>query len=132
MSTADNKQLIQHLFAEMAKRNAEAVLGAIADDVRFTLIGTTKYSGTYHGKAEWTSKVLEPVFSQIEGEITLTLENLIAEGDYVVLQARAKTTTKAGIPYNNTYCHVFRIANNKVQEWTEYLDTEMVTAAFGK
>ena len=27
---------------------------------------------------------------------------------------------------------VFRFANGKVQEVTEYLDTELITAAFGK
>ena len=32
-----------------------------------------------------------------------------------------------GGTYNNTYCQVFRIANGKVQEVTEYLDTELVT-----
>ena len=58
--------------------------------------------------------------------------DLIAEGDYVALQARGNSRTKSGGTYNNTYCQVFRIANGKVQEATEYLDTELVTTAFGK
>ena len=56
----------------------------------------------------------------------------IAEGDYVAVQAHGQATTKTGKPYNNTYCMVFRIANGKVQELTEYCDTELITAAFGK
>jgi hypothetical protein len=48
------------------------------------------------------------------------------------MQARGKATTKSGKSYNNTYCQVFRIVNGKVQEVTEYLDTELVTSAFGK
>jgi uncharacterized protein len=39
--------------------------------------------------------------------------------------------SKKGVPYNNTYCHVFRIVNGKIKEVTEYLDTELVTRAFG-
>ena len=70
--------------------------------------------------------------SQLEGGLTITVDNLIAEGDNVVMQGRGKSTTKAGKSYNNTYCQVFRIANGKVQEITEYLDTELVTTAFGK
>ena len=61
-----------------------------------------------------------------------TPENFIADGDYVAMQALGKSNTKSGGTYNNTYCQVFRLANGKVQEVTEYLDTELVTRAFGK
>lgn len=132
MGAAENKQLIQDMFTALSKGNAEAFLGNMADDVRFTIIGTTKYSGTCNGKQELIGKVLGPLTAQLEGGIALAPENFVAEGDYVVMQARGKATTKAGKPYNNTYCHVFRIANSKVQEVTEYLDTELITTAFGK
>ena len=132
MGAAENKQLIRDMFAELSKGNAQAFLGNMADNVRFTIIGTTKFSGTFNGKQEIVNKVLTPLTSQLEGGLTITVDNLIAEGDDVVMQGRGKSTTKAGKSYNNTYCQVFRIANGKVQEITEYLDTELVTAAFGK
>jgi len=132
MGAAENKQLIQNMFAELSKGNAEAFLGSMADDVRFTIIGTTKYSGTFNGKQELVAKLLGPLTAQLEGGISLTPDNFIAEGDYVAMQARGKATTKTGKSYNNTYCQVFRIAKGKVQEVTEYLDTELVTSAFGE
>jgi ketosteroid isomerase-like protein len=132
MGAAENKQLIQNMFAELSKGNAEAFLGNMADNVRFTLIGTTKYSGTFNGKQELISKLLAPLTAQLEGGISLTPDNFIADGEYVAMQARGKATTKSGKSYNNTYCQVFRIVNGKVQEVTEYLDTELVTSAFGK
>jgi ketosteroid isomerase-like protein len=132
MGAAENKKLIQDMFAELSKGNAPAYLNALADDVRFTIIGTTKYSGTCNGKQELIAKVLQPLTSQLEGGITITPENFIADGDFVAMQARGKSTTKSGKSYNNTYCQVFRIANGKVQEVTEYLDTELLTSAFGK
>jgi uncharacterized protein len=100
--------------------------------VEFTIVGTTKYSGTCKGKQELVSKVLQPLSAQLEGGLTITPENFIAEGDFVAMQARGKSNTKAGGTYNNTYCQVFRIVNGKVQQVTEYLDTELVTKAFGK
>jgi ketosteroid isomerase-like protein len=132
MGAAENKKLIQDMFAELSKGNAPAFLNALAEDVRFTIIGTTKYSGTCNGKQELINKVLTPLTAQLEGGLTITPENFIADGDFVAMQARGKSTTKSGKPYNNTYCQVFRIANGKVQELTEYLDTELVTSAFGK
>ena len=123
---------IRNMFIELSKGNAEAFLGSIADDVRYTIIGTTKYSGTFNGKQELISKLLGPLTAQLEGGIAVTPDNLIADGDYVAMQAHGKARLKNGRSYNNTYWHVFRIANGKVQEVTEYLDTELVTSAFGK
>jgi ketosteroid isomerase-like protein len=132
MGAAENKKLVQDMFAELSKGNAPAFLNAMADNVRFTIIGNTKFSGTCNGKQELISKVLQPLTAQLEGGLTITPENFIADGDFVAMQARGKSTTKSGKSYNNTYCQVFRIANGKVQEVTEYLDTELVTSAFGK
>jgi uncharacterized protein len=132
MGAAENKQLIQNMFAELGKGNPDGFLGAMADDVRFTIIGTTKYSATCNNKQELVNKVLMPLTAQLEGGITLTPHNFIAEGDFVVMQSQGKATTKNDKPYNNTYCHVFRVANGKVQEVTEYLDTELITNAFGQ
>jgi uncharacterized protein len=132
MAAAENKQFIRNMFIELSKGNAEAFLGSIADDVRYTIIGTTKYSGTFNGKQELINKLPGPLTAQLEGGIAVTPHNLIADGDYVAMQAHGKARSKNGRSYNNTYCHVFRIANGKVQEVTEYLDTELVTSAFGK
>jgi uncharacterized protein len=38
-------------------------------------------------------------------------------------------TTKAGKPYNQTYCYVCRVADGEVRELTEYLDTDLVNRA---
>lgn len=132
MGAAENKQFISNMFAELSKGNADAFLGALADDVRFTIIGSTKYSGTFKGKQDLIARLLAPLNAQVEGAMTITPDNLIADGDFVAMQARGKALSKSGQRYDNTYCHVFRIANGKVQEVTEYLDTELVTTAFGK
>ena len=132
MSAENNKQLIQNMFAELSKGNAEAFLGNMADDVEFTLIGSTRYSGTFNGKKELIEKLLTPLSTQLESGITITPSNFIADGDFVAMQAKGKSTTKSGKPYDNTYCQGFQVVNGKVQRVTEYLDTELVTEAFGK
>ena len=132
MGAVENKETIRNMFAELSKGNAEAFLGTLADDVRFTLIGSTKFSGVFNGKPEFIEKVLAPLGAQLEGGIAMNVDNLIAEGDHVVMQGRGESTTKSGKAYNNTYAQVFLLANGKVQEVTEYLDTELVTAVFGK
>ena len=131
MGAAENKKLIQNMFEELSKGNAEAFLGALADDVEFTLIGSTKYSGTFN-KKELVSSVLAPLTAELESGITMHVKRLIAEGDHVVMEGQGESMTKSGKPYNNTYAQVFRIENGKVQAVTEYLDTELVNDVFGK
>ncbi|HVN90928.1 MAG TPA: nuclear transport factor 2 family protein [Candidatus Binataceae bacterium] len=132
MGAAENKEIVRNMFAELSKGNPQGFLDKMADDVKFTVQGTTKYSGTCSSKQELLTRVLGPLSSQLEGGLAITPYNFIAEGDYVVMQANGKSNTKAGGTYNNSYCQIFKLANGKVQEVVEYLDTELVTKAFGK
>jgi len=132
MEAAVNKQLIQSMFAELSRGNGAGYLDRLADDVQFTIMGTTKYSGTYRGKQDVVNRLLTPLMNELEGGLEVTPDAFIAEGDTVVMQGRGRSKTKTGKSYNNSYCQVFRIAGGKVKEITEYLDTELVTQAFGK
>jgi len=131
MEAAENKKIIQEMFAEMARGNLTALLDTMADDARWTIIGTTRFSGTYEGKQQIIEKLLAPLAAEIDGGFSLTPENFLADGNFVVMQARGQATTRTGKPYNNIYCMVYRLANGKIQEGTEYLDTEVLTSAFG-
>jgi ketosteroid isomerase-like protein len=130
MSTAENKEIVRKMGEA---KGLDAMLATMSDDVRWTIIGTTKYSGTMKGKQEIIDKLLHPIFEELESMGTTTTDNVIAEGDYVVVQSHAAgRKTNTGNPYNNTYCIVFRIADGKISEITEYCDTELITAAFGR
>jgi hypothetical protein len=131
MSASENKQLMQHIFAELSKGNSEPFVESMSDDFRWTVTGSTKWSKTYDGKQAVLTELFGTLRSKISGRIRTTAHRFIAEGDHVVVEARGNNTTKKGRPYNNTYCFVFRIAEGKVKELTEYMDTELVTAALG-
>ena len=131
MGVAENKELVRGFFGDIAKGNIEGALGRMAEDVRFTLIGTTKLSGVFTSRKEFVDRVMAPLGAQLEGALTITVDNMIAEGDNVVVQSHGKSSTRKGIPYNNTYCQIFRIDGGKIKEMTDYLDTELVTRAFG-
>jgi len=57
---------------------------------------------------------------------------LIAEGDYVVVEARGDNVTRTGVRYDNEYCMVWRIENGKVKEIREYCDSALVEKALGE
>ena len=129
MSAAANKQLMQQVFAELAKGNGKPFVDAMADDFRWTITGTTPWSKTYDGKQTVLNDLMQPLFSQFADRYTNTAQRFIAEDDYVVVECRGRVTTKAGKPYNNAYCYVCRMAGGKMRELTEYLDTALVATA---
>jgi len=130
MGAAENKEVIRKM---REAKGIDAILATMSDDVRWTLIGSTKFSGTLNGKQEIVEKLFKPIFAELETPGSNVIDNIIAEGDYVVVQQRGTgRRTKSGKDYNNTYCIVYRVADGKIKEITEYCDTELVTAAFGR
>jgi uncharacterized protein len=131
MSASQNKKIVQHIFDEMAKSNSAPLLESLADDFRFVVTGSGKWSRSYDGKAAVLAELFAPLRAKIEGKITTIPIRLIAEGDHVVVEARGRNTTREGKPYNNVYCHVLRLEGGKLKEWTEYADTALVDAVLG-
>jgi uncharacterized protein len=128
VSTAENKELMRQAFEALSAGNSRPFVDSLADDVRWTITGTTKWSRTYDGKHEVQSKLLDPLRAQFADRYTAQAERLIAEDDYVVVQSRGSVMTTAGLPYRNTYCYVCRLADGRVRELTEYWDTVLAAA----
>jgi ketosteroid isomerase-like protein len=131
MSASQNKKIVQHIFDEMANSNSAPLLESLAEDFRFVVTGSGKWSRSYDGKAAVLAELFAPLRAKIEGKITTVPVRFIAEGDYVVVEARGRNTTKEGKAYNNTYCNVLRLEGGKLKEWTEYADTALVDAVLG-
>jgi len=132
MSAAENKRLLQDIFTELAKGNSRPLIESMADDVRWTVTGQTKWSKTYEGKEAILGELFGALRSRIDGRTKTIAHRFIAEDDHVVVEARGDNRTRSGMPYNNSYCFVIRLEDGKVKELTEYMDTELVTAALGE
>src|SRR6266508_2080391 len=65
MGTAENTRLLQHVYAEPSKGNAQALLDSLAEDIQWTIIGSTALSGTSRGKGEVIEKLLKPVRARL-------------------------------------------------------------------
>ncbi|HEX5706982.1 MAG TPA: nuclear transport factor 2 family protein [Pyrinomonadaceae bacterium] len=130
MGAAENKQLMRRIFAELAEGNSRPFVESMDEDFRWTVTGNTPWSKTYEGKQAVLTELFGALRSRIDGPVRTLAQRFVAEDDLVVVEARGhNNTTKAGVPYNNSYCFVFRIADGKLKEVTEYLDTELVTSA---
>jgi ketosteroid isomerase-like protein len=127
-ATEHNRKLIEGVFAELARDNPRPFVEALADDVRWTIRGTSVWSRTFEGKATVLADLLGTVRAQLVTHVQLSVRRVLADGDHVIVEATGKATSKTGQPYNNEYCFLYRFAGGKVAEVTEYLDTQLACA----
>ncbi|HVX74580.1 MAG TPA: nuclear transport factor 2 family protein [Bradyrhizobium sp.] len=131
MTTAENKALIQTIMEARARRDPAPFVAAMADDFVWRIIGSTAWSGEYVGKAEVRERLLKPLYAQFTAPSSITPTRILADGDHVVAECRGDATTVSGERYANTYCFVMRLAEGKLKELTEYMDTALVDRVLG-
>ena len=131
MGIAENKQVVLDFYEAGARGDMDACFVLLADEVTWTNIGSTKFSGTYSGKQAIVENLIGPLFSQLKAGISSQIERLTAESDVVVAQTSGTAETLDGTPYNNTYCQVIRIRDGKITDVKEYMDTALIDSVFG-
>lgn len=131
MGIEENKQIVLDFYNAAARGDMDRCFGLLSDDVKWTNIGTTQFSGTFSGKQALLEQLLRPLFEQLKAGISTTVERLTAEADVVVAQTTGKAETHDGVPYNNTYCQVMRIREGKIIEVKEYFDTQLAASVLG-
>jgi ketosteroid isomerase-like protein len=130
---SSNREIVQKWFDLIAKGDPQGAFALFSPDVSYVLKGTTPVSGTYKGLKSIVEDFFTPWRKQIVGDLVLTVDELIADGERVVALARGKGKTIHNVPYDNDYAFVFRVKDGKITEVLEYLDTVLVeTAAYGK
>jgi ketosteroid isomerase-like protein len=128
MSAEENRKIVEQFYAASNSGDMDTCFNLIADNIKWTNIGSTKFSGTFQGKAELQEKLLGPLFAQLKQGIRSTVHRLVAENGYVVAQTSGEAETLDGRPYNNTYCWIIRLEGGKFIEVTEFMDTELITS----
>lgn len=133
MSSDENRQVVVNFFGNISAGDLDAAIALMSDDISWTLTGTTPLSGTYAPLSAVQEDFLGPFAGLVkDGHIEMDLLETIADGDRVVALLNGKAEGNFA-PYNNRYCHVFRVKDGKIQDVTEFCDTVMIeTALYGK
>ena len=113
-----NNQLLRKISEEFARGNLEFAEAYLADDIKWNILGSSPIIGK--NQVLEVSKMLH-----LESFPVITIKNLVAEGDYVVIESTGEAKTKNGKPYNQTYCDVFKFEGETIYEITTYLDTAL-------
>jgi len=131
MSAADNRKLVQQIFADSAARSGTTFADNLAEDASWVVTGQYSWSHEFKGR-DAIQNGLMGHFRSFFAERPRTLAfNFIADGDYVAVEARGDNVTKGGLRYDNQYCLVFRIENGKIKQIKEYCDSALVERVLG-
>jgi ketosteroid isomerase-like protein len=132
MSAAENKQLMRNIFASLAEGDSQTLIDSMDDNIRWKIAAEGAWSRTFESKQAVITQLFGLLQTKIATRLRILAYRFIAENDLVVVEARGKNNiSKSGVPYDNSYCFVFRIAEGKVQEVTEYSDTELGIKTLG-
>jgi ketosteroid isomerase-like protein len=132
MSAEANKKLIQQIFTDSANRSGTTFIDHLADDATWVQTGQCSWSRTFSGKDEITNGLFGYLRSLLTNRPRTLAFNFIAEGEYVVVEARGDNVTKSGERYNNEYCFVWRVQNGKIKQIKEYCDSALVERVLGR
>src|SRR6476661_395928 len=103
MGTAENKRLLQDIFAATAQGNSRPLVDAMADDFRWTISGNGRWSRSYDGKQAVLAELFPVLRERIQGRSRMIPLRILGDGDHGVVEARGDTVTKAGGRYDNSY-----------------------------
>lgn len=131
MSTEDNRRLITEIFSRLAVGDGSLFVQSLSDDVVMRVTGSYSWSRTFRGK----KALLRDLYGHV-GRLTAppsrTIpDNIIADGEFVAVEAHGEMTTTEGNPYNNEYCLVYRVREGKIVEIREYQDSTLCEAVLG-
>jgi ketosteroid isomerase-like protein len=131
MTATDNKQLVRAAFEAMGRSDIRPLVDLMADDFAWIIEGRSRFSRRFEGKAAVRNELLQPLFEMFATPYRFDIDEIIAEGDRVVVLGRGEVRTKSDKDYNNSYCFVLRLAGGRLLELREYLDTALVESVFG-
>jgi ketosteroid isomerase-like protein len=104
----------------------------ISERGTYTVIGTTKASGTYRGRADVLGRLV-PILSGFVAPPAVKFAHIVVDQDRAVLIGAGQGVGPTG-PYDQpNYAFSLRVMDGEIQEIEEFLDTAMLdTAVFGK
>jgi len=121
-----NKVILQHALLKAEQGNTGIFISLMADDIIWTVIGNTAYSGTYHSKDELLNNLAKRVRMQLKQEVKMKFTRFIAEENLVVVESIGSSLTINGEPYDNHYCEIYEFRNGKISSAKVYLDTDLI------
>ena len=128
-----NKQAVRSFFETLSSGDLERVRGLFHEDATWTVAARDIHgAGTHVGRDEIVDGFLAPVRGLFApGDPKVDIQNLVAEGPWVAVEAKGRGHFADGRVYDNTYCFLLELEDGKVRTLREYMDTQYISTLTG-
>ena len=117
---------VRSLFANLENGRPEAFFNHVAQDVKWTVMGTHPLAGTYHTKDDFLAHTFARLDKLLKEGVVLRVSNLLVDGDTAAVELESLSTALNGKPFDNRYCWIARFSNGTFVEVRAYLDSSLV------
>jgi len=131
-SSAEPRDVVTR-YVEAARDGMSAVIASsFAEDATWEYPGDLPLSGTYHGVEAIVHTFLGGAAALMApgGTVTITLTNVIADGDQVAAEWTSDAISHTGAAYHNRNVGIFTVKDGKITSVREYTDTLHAARAF--
>jgi ketosteroid isomerase-like protein len=117
---------VRSLFANLENGRPEAFFNHVAQDVKWTVMGTHPLAGTYHTKENFLAHTFARLDKLLKEGVVLRVTNVPVDGDTAAVELESLSTALNGKPFDNRYCWIARFSNGTIVEVRAYLDSALV------
>ena len=124
-----NKKIIKKFYNSLENSDFDSLNDLWHDDVTLTLIGSTPVSGDFKGKDSAISLIEKGVLANLQFDKVIFANKwsiIAAENDIVVGTMTLQGKSIYNKDYNQIYCQIFTIKDNKIFRLHEFFDTALV------
>jgi NADPH:quinone reductase-like Zn-dependent oxidoreductase/ketosteroid isomerase-like protein len=124
---ADPRTVVTRYVEAVAAGDLPTIRSSFAPDVIWTYPGDLPLSGEWKGRDTVVDEFLGAVAGQLfapDAPVTITLTNVVADGEQVFAEWTAAATARSGAPYRNHCGAVFTVRYGAIVAVREFLDTD--------
>ncbi len=98
----------------------------IAENVQWIITGSSVLAGVYTSRNDFINKAISRLKSSLDGGIQWSVNNVIIDGSFAVLEMTSKAVAKNGQPYNNQYVWILEFDGKMFHKVRVYFDDVLV------
>ena len=122
MGIEENKKVALEYFHKFNSNDAKQMATILSDDLDWHFMGFSPLSKTVD-KVTLLSAASSAFAAEKKTPITMTVKEMIAEGDRVAVEAESYMEPKEGPPVRNQYHYAFTIKDGRVKTGRVYFCT---------
>ena len=117
-----NRRAVQTGFDNW-RRGIGNVFDLLASDVKWTNVGSSVVSGTYHSRRDFLDQVVLPFNERLSTPLVPTVRAMYTDGDMVIVIWEGAAMARDGKSYENTYSWYLQMKNGKIVSATAFYDS---------